>query len=109
MKETWSRWSDSDEMPALLRDPWVAMVARFRAIDGVLPPRLLQGPRELTLCELVGEEAAEAMYDPDGLSAAMKRLLRSPDHARASAMTTRRARYFYRPISQHWSFKKMAW
>ena len=99
----WDRWSEEEELPALMRDPWVVTAGRFRAVDGIIPPWLTQGPRYLTLCELRGEAAAGAMFDPEGMSPALRGLV-APDQAPAQA--ARRLRYFYRPISQHWSFKK---
>ena len=103
----WARLSDTEEIPALLRDPWVRVVGRFRAIEGVLPPWLVQGPRHLTLCELSDEDAAHAMYDPDRMSPPLKSLVTSPGYGDAGPIIQRRFRYFYKPISQHWSYKKV--
>ena len=100
--------SDTEEIPALLQDPWVRIVGRFRAIEGVLPPWLVQGPRHLILCELSGEGAAHAMYDPEQMSPALRRLGTSPGNTGSESITQRRFRYFYKPISQHWSYKKVA-
>ncbi len=96
----WDRWSEEVELPALMRDPWVVAAGRFRAVEGIIPPWLTQGPRTLTLCELAGEEAARAMFDPGKMSPAVGGLV-APEQGAA-----RRNRYFYKPISQHWSFKK---
>ena len=104
----WARLSDTEEIPALLQDPWVRMVGRFSAIEGVLPPWLVQGPRHLTLCELSGEGASHAMYDPEQMSPALSRLVTSLGNTGAESITQRRFRYFYKPISQHWSYKKVA-
>ena len=99
--------SETEEIPALLQDPWVRAVGRFRAIEGVLPPWLVQGPRHLTLCELSGEDAAHAMYAPDRMSPPLKRLATSPGYVSSGSIIQRRFRYFYKPISQHWSYKKV--
>ena len=108
-EEAWNQWVVTEELPSLLQDPWVAIVGHFRAVDGVLPPWLVQGPRHLTLCELEGGQAARAMYHPEQMSPALRRLINSPGHENAAAMTERQLKYFYEPISQHWSFKKARW
>ena len=104
----WARRADTEEIPALLQDPWVRIVGRFRAIEGVLPPWLVQGPRHLVLCELSGEGAAHAMYGPEQMNPALRRLGTSQGDSGAESVAQRRFRYFYKPISQHWSYKKVA-
>jgi len=96
----WDRWSQEVELPALIRDPWVVAAGRFRAVENIIPPWLTQGPRYLTLCELAGDEAAMAMHNPKTISPALGAL------ASSEKIAERHLQYFYKPISQHWSFKK---
>lgn len=104
--EEWNRWVEREELPSFLEDPWIAMGGHFRAIEGVLPPGLVQGPRYLTLYELISEEAAHAMYDRERMSPALRQLTNSAGYRDAAAMTERRWLYFYKPISQHWSYDR---
>ena len=47
------------------------------------------------------------MYAPDRMSPPLKRLVTSPGYGDTGPIIQRRFRYFYKPISQHWSYKKV--
>ncbi|MFC1990707.1 hypothetical protein ACFLU9_00955 [Chloroflexota bacterium] len=100
-EDEWNRWNDK-HVANIVNDRWIVAAGRFRTIDGIVPPYLVQAPRYLTIYELSGEEAATAMYDPKQMSPELRAEHESKERQRFVGMMKNRFRYFYRHISRHW-------
>jgi len=100
-EDEWNRWYDT-HLANVANDRWVLSAGRFRTVDGIIPSYLVQTPRYLTICELSGEGAATAMYDPRQMSHELRSEQQSDEYQRFAGMMRNHFRYFYRPISRHW-------
>lgn len=100
----WNRWYDDIHLPAVLRDPWRVMAARFRAVDGAVPARYPLGARYIAIYELLGEEALPHVLDAREWSPALREENESPATVKYTSMMRNHTRYCYKPISKHWAF-----